>query len=342
MNRRTTKGFGARWLSSMVVASIIVAATATGGLALALSPTTAAGADVPGDCTTTTGVIVAVDFAPWGGNVMRGCDPTLTTGYAALQAAGFTTVGDAHDGPAFICRINGDPTELQDPCINTPPATAYWSYWHADAGQNTWSYSQEGAATYQPPAGSVDAWVYGSTAAGGTAGEPSFPPSSVRATNTSVIPPSPSPTAPSPSPSSPPASSNTPAKAVTPPEKSTAPKGAAAAVPESHPGGSSSAGPAPTVNATTAAPWPTTTATWPTTTTTTINWSALSALNAAASRPSGQSNRSGSTPKIVDAAPAANDHLTSGSPAPLIEGVGVVVALTTVGYIVAWRRRRPG
>jgi hypothetical protein len=122
--------------------------------------------------------------------------------------------------------------------------------------------------------------------------------------------------------------------------KSTAPKAGAAVVPASHPGSTSSAGPAPTANATTNAPWPTTTAPWPTTTTTTIDWSALSALNAAAHRPTVQTTRSGSTPKIVDAAPAADDHPSSGSPAPLIEGVLVVVALTAVAYLVAWRRRR--
>lgn len=336
---RTTKRSANR-LTSMLVASCMVAAVvvAAGGVTVAVGPTTAAGADPPTSCSTTTGVIVAVDFSPWGGDILRGCDPTLTTGYAALQVAGFTTAGDDHDGPAFICRIDGLPTVTQDPCVNTPPATAYWSYWHADAGQNTWSYSQEGAMTYQPPAGSVDAWVYGSTALGGTDGQPSFSPSSVRANNTSVATSSPAPSpgpspAPSPSPTTvaapPPARSST-----SPPKQSTsAPKGAAAAIPEAHPGGSSSTGPAWTVNPTSTTPT-TSTFRWPsTTTTTTANWGGLSAA---------PSPRGGSTPKIVDAVPAASDHPASGSPAPLIEGVLVVVALTTVAYMVAWRRRRAG
>jgi hypothetical protein len=337
MHRRTTKSPGGRWLSSMMVVSTIVAATTMGGIVVAAGPTTAAGADPIGDCTTTAGVIVAVDFSPWGYNdVVRGCDATLTTGYAALQAAGFITAGDEHDGPAFICRINGFPTVAQDPCINTPPATAYWSYWHADAGQNTWTYSTEGAMTYQPPAGSVDAWVYGSTALGGTDGEPTFSPSSVRATNTSVIPtsPGPSPTTGGTSPS--PAGSFTPSPSSSPPEKSTttAPKGGSAAVvPASHPDGSTSTSPGSTADATPVTPttaafqWPTTT------TTTTIDWGALSAA---------ASGHHGSGLKIVDAAPAASDHVSSGSPAPLIEGVLVVVVLTAVAYLVAWRRRRAG
>ena len=58
-----------------------------------------------------------------------GCDATPSTGYDALQAAGFITAGDDHDGPAFICRIglaaegtsSFEPTPAQDPCIVTPP-----------------------------------------------------------------------------------------------------------------------------------------------------------------------------------------------------------------------------
>ena len=126
-------------------------------------------------CTSTTGVIVAVDFSHWtAGFVERGCDPTTTTGLDALHAAGFTTAGDQHDGPAYVCRINGDPTVAQDACIDTPPPSAYWSYWHANAGKSTWTRSSLGAASYQPKPGSVDAWAFGA----GTA--PSFTPASVR------------------------------------------------------------------------------------------------------------------------------------------------------------------
>jgi hypothetical protein len=131
-------------------------------------------------CSSTVGVMVAVDFSPWGGKIERGCDTGLTTGYAALHAAGFTTAGDDQDGPSFICRIDDDPPPSQDPCINTPSASAYWSYWHADAGQNTWTYSQQGAMSYKPPPGSVDAWVFGATNMSGTNGSPGFSPAQVR------------------------------------------------------------------------------------------------------------------------------------------------------------------
>ena len=96
-----------------------------------MGPVLSAAADPLGDCSTTSGVIVAVDFSHWGGNYERGCDATLTTGYDALQAAGFTTAGDSQDGPAFICRIDDEPPPSADPCIDTPPASAYYRLkWH--------------------------------------------------------------------------------------------------------------------------------------------------------------------------------------------------------------------
>lgn len=139
-----------------------------------------AAADPVQSCSSKAGVIVVVDFSPWGGKVERGCDTTPTTGYEALHVAGFTTTGDDEDGPAFICRIDDEPPVSQDPCINTPPASAYWSYWHADAGQNTWTYTQQGAMAYKPPSGSVDAWVFGATNLSGSDGSPPFSPSQVR------------------------------------------------------------------------------------------------------------------------------------------------------------------
>jgi hypothetical protein len=160
-----------RPLASGLAAALLVGAIAAlaGGCVLTV------GSNPITSCTSTSGVIVAVDFSHWtAGLVERGCDPTATTGLDALHAAGFTTAGDQHDGPDFVCRINGDPTVAQDACIDTPPADAYWSYWHANAGKSTWTRSSLGAASYQPKPGSVDAWAFGA----GTA--PSFTPASVR------------------------------------------------------------------------------------------------------------------------------------------------------------------
>jgi hypothetical protein len=164
------------WIAVLALSAL----AATAGSVVLQSP---AGADPIGDCSTTTGEIVAVDFSAWGGDIERGCDAVLTTGYAALHRAGFTTAGDAQDGDAFICRIDDKPPPKQQSCGTTPPADAYWSYWHADVGQDTWTYSQQGAMGYHPPPGSVDAWTFGSTDIDGTTGQPTFSPESVRATH---------------------------------------------------------------------------------------------------------------------------------------------------------------
>ncbi|WP_406110911.1 prenyltransferase/squalene oxidase repeat-containing protein [Kitasatospora purpeofusca] len=180
-------------------------AVAAGGTVLLGNPR-AAVADPIEDCTATTGAIVAVDFGHWGGGVVRGCDADPSTGMNLLHKAGFTTAGTEHDGPAFICRLgvgsfNGGtqyPTPAEESCTTTPQATAYWSYWIAAPGQQTWSYSQFGAATQKPKPGEVEAWVYGGTDIGGTSGAPAFTPDSVRARNAGPSPsasPSASPTA---------------------------------------------------------------------------------------------------------------------------------------------------
>jgi len=115
-------------------------------------------------CTGTSGVTVVVDFAALGGGVQVACAPgDPATGLAALQGAGFTVTGTARWGLAFICRINGKPTAATEPCVNTPPATAYWSYWHAPRG-GSWSYSTSGATSYDPAPGSVEGWSFGAGA----------------------------------------------------------------------------------------------------------------------------------------------------------------------------------
>jgi len=112
-------------------------------------------------CSGTSGVTVVVDFTAFGGGVTVACatgDPA--TGVAALQGAGFTLTGTQRWGLAFICRINGLPTAATESCVNTPPASAYWSYWHAPAG-GSWSYSSTGAASYNPAPGTVEGWAFG-------------------------------------------------------------------------------------------------------------------------------------------------------------------------------------
>lgn len=141
----------------------------------------AAAADPTSSCTSSVGVLVIVDFRGFPpGDIERGCDATPTTGYDALNAAGFTTEGTQRDGPAFICRIDGYPTASNDACAVTPPSSRSWSYWHANAGDTTWSYSRLGATAYQPQPGSIDLWTFASTDIDSATSKPNFTPASVR------------------------------------------------------------------------------------------------------------------------------------------------------------------
>jgi hypothetical protein len=181
-NTATRRRFLGRSLGS---ALLLLGAT---GLTFASSAAPAAASPIS-SCTSTVGAIAAVDFGHWGGPVVRGCDAAPTTGYNLLHNGGFTTAGDTHDGPAFICRIGNPafssgtqyPTPAQDACVVTPPASAYWSYWIAPKGQTTWTYSPLGAMGDVPKAGEVEAWTFGATDIDGTTGQPTFTPASVRA-----------------------------------------------------------------------------------------------------------------------------------------------------------------
>jgi hypothetical protein len=180
--------------------------TLAAGVALLTTGTTAVADPISG-CTTTNGARVAVDYGHFAGPVVVGCAATLTAttrGIDLLTAGGFTTRGDAHDGPRFLCRIaspsfpspdatpttpagTGFPTPAQDACVVTPPMTAYWSFWLAPAGQNTWTFSPSGAFADHPTNGEVEAWVFGATDSGGTTGRPTFTPNQIRARITPTV-----------------------------------------------------------------------------------------------------------------------------------------------------------
>ncbi|MCW5249847.1 hypothetical protein [Streptomyces sp. SHP 1-2] len=186
-----------------MIRSRSVRTTARAAVALGLAAATVGGGQAPagatpqpmGRCTTTSGVVLAVDFSDWGGPLFRSCGTTPTTGYELLNQGGWRTTGTGHDGPAFICRIGYSgyrdgrqfPTPAEDDCVLTPPASAYWSYWHADPGRNDWEYSRLGAMLYRPRPGSVDLWMFGGTDIGGTEGRPTVTPDQLRAHNTQPI-----------------------------------------------------------------------------------------------------------------------------------------------------------
>lgn len=118
-------------------------------------------------CAPNAGVTVIVDFqnlraAPGDEPVYVGCAPgQQPSGFAALQSAGFAPQGTERWGPAFVCRLLGLPGPAADPCINTPPANAYWSYWKSRPG-GQWAYSAFGSTDSQNPVppGSVEGWSF--------------------------------------------------------------------------------------------------------------------------------------------------------------------------------------
>ncbi|MFF8732331.1 hypothetical protein ACF073_38595 [Streptomyces sp. NPDC015171] len=305
----------ARLLRVPAALGLTVAAVAATGTPAAADP------QPMGRCTTTSGAVLAVDFSHWGGPVLRSCGTTPTTGYELLNQGGWRTTGTGHDGPAFICRIGYSgykggkqyPTPAQDDCVLTPPATAYWSYWHADPGATDWSYSQLGAMLYKPKPGSVDLWIFGGTNIEGTQGRPRITPDQLRAHNTKPQGGAGKPASGDKAPPLPPDVDTGPA----PERHTTAPAGPAEAAPgkkakekpkkEPKPSETASPAPSPTPSATAGAP--------------------------AAPSPS-------TGTRVVDAAPAADAQHDSGSIVPVATGAGLVVLIGGAAAFVARRRRR--
>ncbi|MFB7226655.1 hypothetical protein ACFCY9_02930 [Streptomyces fimicarius] len=268
-----------------------------------------------GRCTTSSGVVLAVDFSHWGGPVYRSCGTTPTTGYELLNQGGWRTTGTGHDGPAFICRIGYSghqggkqyPTSQQEDCVLTPPASAYWSYWHANPGENTWEYSQLGAMSYRPRPGSVDLWIFGGTNIEGTKGRPTVTPDQLRAHNSRPTGGDPAPK-PKPKPD--------PVRTTQRP----ADGDQASPAPSEQPSPSASASPSPSASASASAtPSPTP--------------SASVTTDAAVAAPQGSA-------KVVDAAPAADAEHDSGSMVPVAATAGLVVVIGGAAVFAAKRRRR--
>ncbi|WP_405452072.1 hypothetical protein [Streptomyces erythrochromogenes] len=289
------------------------------GLTVAAFAATAAPAGAApqpmGQCTTSSGVVLAVDFSRWGGPVYRSCGTTPTTGYELLNQGGWATTGTGHDGPAFICRIGYSgyqggkqfPTPQQDDCVLTPPASAYWSYWHADPGQNTWQYSQLGAMLYKPKPGSVDLWIFGGTNIEGTEGKPTVTPDQLRAKNTR--------------PTGGPAPQDTRTAKPLPPNVNTGPR------PENPP---------PAAPATTP-PAPSPTAPDPSPPASPSE-SITPTPSASASAPAAAAPAPG--PEVVEAAPAADAQHDAGSYLPAVATAALVLLIGGAAVYAAKRRRR--
>lgn len=141
---------------ALVALLLAVPLVATGGTAQAAA------------CSGSTGVTVVVQFT---GGTVTACAPgDPSSGTQALTSAGFSVT--FVNGRPFVCKINAQPSNQT--CGGTPPADAYWAYFHAKRG-GSWSYSSTGAASYDPAPGSVEGWRFGSGAKPSTA-PPAAPP----------------------------------------------------------------------------------------------------------------------------------------------------------------------
>ncbi|MFJ5265260.1 hypothetical protein ACIQAC_32820 [Streptomyces sp. NPDC088387] len=284
---------------------------------VATAPPAAAAPQPMGRCTTSSGAVLAVDFSDWGGPILRSCGTTPTTGYELLNQGGWRTTGTGHDGPAFICRIgysgfkNGRqfPTAAEDDCVLTPPASAYWSYWHADPGKNDWEYSQLGAMLYKPKPGSVDLWIFGGTNVEGTEGRPTVRPDQLRARNAN----------PTGDAAKPPSEQKAP---PLPPDVDTGPRPDR---PETKAPGHTTTEPDEPKRSPSKKPKPRDSPEASPST---------SAPQSAAATPSPGSA------EVVDAAPAADAPHDTGSVAPVVAGAALVVLIGGTAAFVARRRRR--
>jgi hypothetical protein len=135
-----------------------------------VAPVGVPAAHASGGCSGASGVTVVVDLSHFGQGIHVGCAAgTPASGLDALHSAGFSTAPVPKYGTAFVCRIDGEPDTSQESCTNTPPANAYWAYWHAPQGASSWSYESTEADHTHPVAGSVEGWAFGQDAQPGVA-----------------------------------------------------------------------------------------------------------------------------------------------------------------------------
>ncbi|MFI6977368.1 hypothetical protein ACIBSV_02135 [Embleya sp. NPDC050154] len=158
MRRRGRGGRTARVVTALALLALPATAQVTVAAPTAHAVDTAKG--TPGYCPDANGVTVVIDFQELGGTtIVRCARGDQATGHAALKNAGIEIAGVARWGEAFICRVEGRPGANSEACIDTPPASAYWSYWHSSNG-GSWTYSQWGVMNRKPPLGSFEGWSF--------------------------------------------------------------------------------------------------------------------------------------------------------------------------------------
>jgi hypothetical protein len=138
------------------VGSVARTAAITVVMAAASLPTAPSRAQAPAGCA--DGVAVVVEFHGLGHDDVRTCrQGDAGTADRLLRDAG-VTLTDVQRQPGFVCRVDGLPAD--DPCVNTPPASAYWSLWWSDGTSGEWTYSTVSAGSLEVPAGGSVALVW--------------------------------------------------------------------------------------------------------------------------------------------------------------------------------------
>ena len=149
----------------LIVAMVGLAGCSAGG-------STASGHE--GYCTDSdqNSVTVVIDFSDLGPDPTIGCAydlPAHATGMDALVALGIP-VTEVTRTPQFICRIDEVPSADQvvpipgndgykETCVNTPPTSAYWTYWSASKG-GEWTYSLTGYTLHEVVIGGYEGYSF--------------------------------------------------------------------------------------------------------------------------------------------------------------------------------------
>jgi len=83
------------------------------------------------------------------------------TSWDLFSAAGLEVAGTSKYPIGFVCRIQGFPSEGQEECRETSNVSVgTWAYFIAQPGDDSWQYSNWGAATHQVDCGSAEAWAF--------------------------------------------------------------------------------------------------------------------------------------------------------------------------------------
>ena len=146
-------------MSSRLRPAVAVLVTAAAG---GLGVVSVAGPASAAPCPGTSGVTVVVEYGALGGGTDVSCAAEGGRTAARLLKDTGHALTFLQRFPAFVCRVDGLPAD--DPCVNTPPADAYWGLWWSDGESGEWSYSSLAAGSLTVPAGGYVAMVWDGSA----------------------------------------------------------------------------------------------------------------------------------------------------------------------------------